>query len=136
MGYNVEISINMLKETNFSEIESTIEGIAQNYNCESIYMVSEEDGTNKIPRYHSVFIVHFIDENFENFIKFIRMIKSYKKGYIECIYDNDIRKLLYASSYYLNNIDKEASKKYRNYINNKEFTTNEFAVLKILTKLR
>jgi hypothetical protein len=105
MGYYVEISLNMLKETHFSEFENTIVDIANSYDCESIYLISEEDGTIKIPRYHCVFVIHFIDENFDNFIKFLRIIKHSKKGNIESIYDNDKHKLLYASSYYLSKIN-------------------------------
>ena len=134
MGYNVEISVNMLKETNFSELESTIEDIANSYDCENFYLLSEEDGTIKIPRYHTVFVIHFIDENFDNFIKFLRIIRHSKKGYIESIYNSDIHKLLYASSYYLNKMDKEASKKYKNFIKNKNFTTQENTLLKVLIK--
>jgi hypothetical protein len=131
MGYYVEISFNMLKETHFSEFENTIVDIANSYNCESIYLISEEDGTIKIPRYHCVFVIHFIDENFDNFIKFLRIIKHSKKGNIESIYDNDIHKLLYASSYYLSKINKEASNKYKNFIKNKNFTIQENTLLKI-----
>jgi hypothetical protein len=131
MGYYVEISLNMLKETHFSEFENTIVDIANSYNCESIYLISEEDGTIKIPRYHCVFVIHFIDENFDNFIKFLRIIKHSKKGNIESIYDNDINKLLYASSYYLSKINKEASNKYKNFIKNKNFTIQENTLLKI-----
>jgi hypothetical protein len=134
MGYNVEISVNVLKETNFSDFESSIEDIAKSYDCESFYSISEEDGTIKIPRYHCVFVIHFIDENFDNFIKFLRIIRHSKKGYIESIYNNDIHKLLYASSYYLNKIGKENSKKYKNFINNKNFTTQENTLLKVLIK--
>jgi hypothetical protein len=134
MGYNVEISVNMLKETHFSEFENTIEEIAQAYNCESFYSISEEDGTIKIPRYHSVFVINFLNENFDNFIKFLRIIRSSKKGYIECIYDQDINKLLYASSYHLNKMGKEATKNYKNFIKNNNFTAQEKTVLKILMK--
>lgn len=132
MGYNIEISVNILKETKFSEIENTIHNIAQLYNCYNIYTVSEEDGTLKIPRYHSIYVINFLEEDFDNLIKFLKYFKNYKSGYIECIYDNDIYKLLYASSFYLNNIDKELSKKYKQFIKDKKFTPNE---IKLLTEL-
>ena len=37
MGYNIEISINMLKEKKFSEVENTIQCVAKIYNCNDIY---------------------------------------------------------------------------------------------------
>jgi hypothetical protein len=129
-GYNIEISINMIKETNYSEVESTIQCIAKYYNCDDIYCFYEEDGTIKNPRYHCIYVVNFLDENFNNLIKFIKYIKEYKYTHIESIYDNNIYKLLYASSYYLNNIDKEISKKYKQFINDKKFTPNETILLK------
>lgn len=134
MGYNIEISVNMLKETNFFEIERNLEDTAKFYNCNHLYITSEEDGTTKIPRYHCIFVINFLDENFDNFIKFVKFAKKYKSGYIECIYDNDIYKLIYASSYYLKNIEKDATKKYKTLIDDdKNFTPNE---LKLLQEFR
>ena len=133
MGYNIEISVNMLKETKFFEFEKNIEDTANFYNCNSIYVTSEEDGTNKIPKYHCIFVVNFLDENFDSFLKFVKIVKNYRSGYIECIYDNNIYKLIYASSYYLKNIEKDASNKYIKFINEKKFTMNE---LKLLQEFR
>jgi hypothetical protein len=95
--------------------------------------LEEEDGTTKIPRYHYIYVIIFSDNSFDNLIKFVKFIKNYKKScYIECVYDNDIYKLLYASSYYLNNSNKELSKKYKNFIENKIFTPNECKLLQVL----
>jgi hypothetical protein len=114
MGYNIEISVNMLKETKFSEVEKPLQCVAELYNCYNIYSLTEEDGTKKIHRYHCVYVINFVDEKFDNLVKFLKFIKKNKSSYIECIYENDVYKLLYASSFYLNIIDKELSKKYKN----------------------
>ena len=132
MGYNIEISVNILKETKFSEVEKSIKGIAEFYSCDNIYSLTEEDGTKKIPRYHCVYVIYFVDDNFDNLIKFLKFIKNFKSSYIECIYKNDICKLLYASSFYLKSIDKELSKKYKNFIKDKNFTQNENKLLREL----
>jgi hypothetical protein len=132
MGYNVEISVNLLKETNFSEIENTIHEVAKLYNCENIYSINEENGALKIPRYHCIYIIHFAEEYFENLIKFLKFFRKFKSSYIECVYDNDIYKLLYASSFYLKNADKELSKNYKQFIKDKIFTPNESKLLKEL----
>jgi hypothetical protein len=134
MGYNIEISVNILKETKISEIENTIVDNAELYGCESVVLMSEEDGTGKIPRYHMIFVINFFEDNFENFMKFIKFIKEYKKCYIESIYNNSISKLLYASSNYLTNIDKEISNNYRKFINEKKFTPIENILLKEFVK--
>ena len=130
MGYNIEISVNMLKETKFSEIEKIICDTANFYNCNNIYTISEEDGTLKILRYHCIFVVNFLDEKIDNFIKFANFVKNYKLCYVECIYYDDVYKLIYASSYYLKNIDKDASKKYKQFINDKIFSENEWMILR------
>ncbi len=132
MGYNVEISVNMLKATKFSEVEKTIEGIAEFYSCDNIYSFNEEDGTIKIPRYHCIYVIYFSDENLDNLVKFLKFIKKYKISYIECLYENDVYKLLYASSFYLKSIDKDLSKKYKQFIKDKNFTPNETKLLREL----
>jgi len=132
MGYNIEVSVNMLKETKFSEVEKTIKDMAEFYSCDNIYSLTEEDGTKKIPRYHCVYVINFTDDNFENLIKFLKSIKKSKLSYIECVYDNDIYKLLYASSFYLKSVDKELSKKYKNFIKDKNFTPIENKLLREL----
>lgn len=129
MGYNVDLSVNTLKHTNFSEIENIIQNAAKLYNCNTIYLMTEEDGTRKIPRYHCIYVINFLDNNFDNFIKFLKFIKQYKLSYIECIYDDNIYKLLYASTFYLHNIDKSTSNKYKQFIKEKKFTSNETILL-------
>ena len=116
MGYNVEISVNMLKETNFSEIENTIYNVAERYNCESIYSISEENGTKKMQRYNYIYVVCFLHTYFEDFIQFLLFLKNYRPIYVECIYENEIHKLLYASSFYLTNINRDISNNYKQFI--------------------
>jgi len=136
MGYNIDISVNMVKEKTFSEIETTIVNTAELYGCESAVLISEEDGTIKIPRYHMIFVINFFEDDFENFIKFIKSIKEYKKCYIESVYSNNLKcKLLYASSRYLKNIDNDISNKYKKFIYEKIFTPHENMLIKELVKL-
>ena len=134
MGYIVEISINVMKETKYSDIERCIEEAARSNECVNIYIISEEDGTQKIPRYHTVITITFSEEQIDNMIKFIKIIKKQKKGYIECIYNDLIFKLIYASSYYLKNINKDISNNYKKFINLKQFTEDESKLLKQLIK--
>jgi hypothetical protein len=129
MGYQLELSINLLKETKFSDIEKTISDAAYFYECCHLYYNSEEDGTKKIPQYQCIFVIHFLDNKFDNFIKFVNFVKHYKPSVIECIYDNETHKLVYASAYYLQHIDKSISKRYKQYILNKLFTPNESKLL-------
>ena len=129
MGYNIEISLNLLKETKGSEIESTIKELATKHECNTIYTTSETDGACKIPRYHNIIVINFLDSNIQNLINFVRNMKIYKKGHIECIYDDCLSKLIYASSYYLKTIDKYIANNYKAFIKNKDFTPFEMSLL-------
>ena len=131
MGYNIEISVNVLKETKFLEVEKTIRDIAEFYSCDNMYSLTEEDGTAKIPRYHCIYVIYFIDNNLDNLVKFIKYIKTQKSSHIECLYENNLpNKLLYASSLYLKSINKGLLNKYRQFIKNKVFTQNETKLLR------
>ena len=121
MRYNIEVSVNIIKETKISEIVQNIKDNAKLCECNQIYMLTEEDGTIKIPRYNIIYVILF--ENDNNIIKFIKNIKKYKSINIECIYDNNLNKLLYASSFYLMSIDKELSKQYKTFIKDRNFST-------------
>ena len=132
MGYNIEISINMRKETKFSEIENAIYCLAELYNCANIYSMTEEDGTLKIPRYNCIYVIHFLKQNFDNLVKFIKTVKKYKPSYIECVYEIEQFKLLYASPFYLQSINKELSKKYNEYIKSNKFSQDELSLIQEL----
>jgi hypothetical protein len=127
--YNIELSVNTIKETKFSEIEMTLKTMANYYNCDHFYSFTEEDGINKIPRYHSIYVIKFINTKFDNLINFIKYIKHTKSIYIECIYHT---KLIYASALYLKTIDKESAKKYKLFITNNTFTPNEQKLIHLL----
>ena len=122
--------MNVLKNSNSTEIETIINDTANLYNCDKIYMLSEEDGTIKIPRYHNVFIITFLENNYENLIKFIKYIKHYKQVYIESIYNEISYNLIYASAFYLKNINKDIGKKYKNFIQQGLFTNIEALIIK------
>lgn len=133
-GYNVEISINLLKETTSSTIESVVREIAEQNECNHIYSYSETDGTSKIPRYHYIIVVNFSKNNLENFVHFIKYMKKYSKVHIECIYNDITSNLIYGSGYYLKTIGKENAKIYKMFIKNKNFTEEDAYILSHLIK--
>lgn len=131
MGYSIEISINLLKETKFSEIEKTVTEVAELYMCDNIYSLEEDDIAMYLPRHHLIFVVNFLETN-NNFIQFVKFAKKYKPVNIECIYNDYRHKLLYASSLYLKNIDKNIANKYKYYLKDGQFSDLEALVLKEL----
>ena len=133
-GYNVEISINLLKETTSSTIESVVRDIAKQNECDHIYSYSDTDGTSKIPRYHYIIVVNFSKNNLENFGHFIKYIKRYNKVHIECIYNDITSHLVYGSGYYLKTLGKENAKIYKMYIKDKNFTEEDAYILSHIIK--
>jgi hypothetical protein len=133
-GYNVEISINLLKETTSSTIESVVRDIAIENECDHIYSYSETDGTSKIPRYHYIIVVNFSKNNLENFGHFIKYIKRYNKVHIECIYNDTTSHLVYGSGYYLKTLGKENAKIYKMNIKDKKITEDDAYILSHIIK--
>ena len=133
-GYNVEISINLLKETTSSTIESVVRDIAKENECDHIYAYSETDGTSKIPRYHYIIVVNFSKNNLENFGHFIKYIKRYNKVHIECIYNDTTSHLVYGSGYYLKTLGKENAKIYKMNIKDKKITEEDAYILSNIKK--
>jgi hypothetical protein len=133
-GYNVEISINLLKETTSSTIESIVRDIAKQNECDHIYAYSDTDGTSKIPRYHYIIVVNFSKNNLENFGHFIKYIKRCNKVHIECIYNDTTSHLVYGSGYYLKTLGKENAKIYKMNIKDKNFTEEEAYILSQMIK--
>lgn len=130
MAYSIEISVNLLKHSNFSDIETTLYYIADKYNYDRFYKLSEVDGTNKITRYHSITTISFLKNDINNLLYFIKDIKKYKYYNIECIYEDDIKtKLIYATSYYLQTIDKSNRIDYTLFKRNRSYSEDEAMLL-------
>jgi len=131
MAYNIEVSINLLKYSNVSELQSTLFYIADKYNYDRIYNFSETDGTSKIPRYHDITVISFLKNQIQTLSDFIKEIKKYKHYNIECIYEDDIKtKLIYATHYYLTTIDKTQRLDYNLFRRNRSYSEEEIIVLR------
>ena len=127
-GYNIEISVNLFKQYNYIDLDRELKEKSQTHNCNDIYVFTDEN-IRKKKQLNCIYVINFCDEYFENLLQFISEIKRCKSYYIECIYKNDTYKLLYASTYYLNTIDKDIVVKYKKFIKNKIFTKNEKDVI-------
>jgi hypothetical protein len=128
MGYIIEISFDIIKHSNVSEMESQIIGYAIDLNCESHYCFYEME---KGKRNHQIVSVIFNENEIFNCAKFIKTIKKMKGLYhIECIYEDDMNcKLIYASKYYLKNIDKEKVVVYNKFKRERSYSDNETIIL-------
>jgi hypothetical protein len=129
MGYNIEVSINLLKHPNVTESEQEIIQLAQQYACTNFYKLYEFEDFLAQDRNHSVINAHF--DNVTQFTHFIKKIKHYKGIYIETIYNDAIKTdLLYASPYYLTIMDKQQSKFYKKNKRERSYSEDETIILK------
>ena len=128
MGYNVEISFNILKHSNVTELQNNIINLANECLCNSYYNNYEYDNNVKHIRLHSITIVNFDNSEINYLIKFLKNIKSIKGLYIESIYHDDSSIILYASKYY----NKEMITK--EYNKNRSYSEEEKTILNSIGK--
>jgi len=135
MGYNVEVSIDLLRHTNISEIKKEIADCAIDYECNYYYYLYDMEGGCKIPRNHCIMVINFEDAQIFNCSIFLKLIKKMKKFHIECIYeDNIICKLIYASRYYQTIMEKDKAIKYNKFKRERSLSDNEKILLENFTK--
>lgn len=113
MVYQIEVSVNLNKVTNLTEIKSMLLTKAEECKLEDYYTIYEHIGKNRqIYRNHCVLVFLFI-ENDELLADFIRYSKNIKYTSIECVgLDKGKFELMYASKKYLNMMEKEFAQKY------------------------
>ena len=113
MGYMIELSINMKKTTNLTQLKDDIICLANKNNCTFFYDTFEYIVSNRyFYRNHYIISLEFPDDD-DKLISFIREIKKNKKIYIENLnYENLQCKIMYASKKYLNMMEKEQAKSY------------------------
>jgi hypothetical protein len=138
MGFNIEISINLLKQNNYNytEMENDVIEFAHQCNCYDIHTFSEEEWDSKLSKCKSIIVCMFSNENMDNFLRFIRIIKNMKKNkpiYIECIYNDEILpKLIYASTPYLKTTHKNTINNYTMFKRNRSYSEDEQKIIDVL----
>ncbi len=128
MGYNIEVSFNILKNRNTSEMEKDIISIALDNSCSHFYNCYEMENL-RIPRNHCVFTTYFEEEKTLYMLKFLRDIKKRKGIYIESIYDENKNNVLYASRYYLSTMRKESAIQYKEQKKKNAYSEEENRIL-------
>jgi hypothetical protein len=136
MGYNIEVSINIMKHTNVSELKREITDFALDLNCDHYYYLYEVENKNRIPRNHIIIVVNFDDSEIFNCAHFLKTIKKMKNLHIECIYDDEIAcNLLYASQYYLTTVEKDKVIKYNKNKRERSLSDNDKTILEPVTNI-
>jgi len=140
MGYNIEISFNILKQSSIIETQNYVFEMATQSNCNSYYIDYEMEHNHDYKRNHCIITINFDDINSIKIIDFIKKIRLWRDYYIEAIYNDDTNECIYASKTYLiqntNQEKKEEKKEKKENKENKEkqYSDIENSILEILKK--
>jgi hypothetical protein len=133
MGYNIEVAIDILKHPNISEIKKNVTTMAIDYNCDHYYYLYDYQGNCKQTRNHCIIVINFTDEFIFECSELVRILRKKNELHIECIYEDSIVcKLIYASKYYLSNMERENVIKYNKFKRERGFSDNENMILEKL----
>jgi hypothetical protein len=124
MRYNVEISFNILKHNNVTELQNNIASLANECLCNSYYHNYEYDNCIKHIRSHSITSLNFESSDVNNFVKFLKNVKNIKGLYIEHIYNEDSNVILYASRHYIKEMINKGYNKKRTYSEEEKIILN------------
>lgn len=136
MGYIIEVSFNIFKNSNITEIEAKIISFAKNCNSTFFYSNYEMEKNIRIQRNHMIITAHFEEEKekIQDLLCFLNYIKKQKGIYIESIYNEETNQILYASQYYLTMMDKFLSKKYQTNKRSRSYSEDETIILNEIDK--
>jgi hypothetical protein len=134
MVYNVEISFNILKNKNVSELENFITLLAKDNNCSLCYSMIEMENTSLMQRNHSIITSIFKEVNIKDLVEFIKIIKKMNGIYIESIFNEETNQIIYASKYYLTIMDKYISNNYQLNKRKRSYSEDETMIIDEIKK--
>jgi hypothetical protein len=111
MGYNIEVSFNVLKCGSVIELQNSLKSYAKECECQEFYEDYEFENKTQFQRRHCIIIANFLQSNINGLHNFLKFIKNNKSLYLETIYNDDSNEILYASQYYITQkMDKNLAK--------------------------
>jgi len=135
MGYNIEVSFNILKNSSVTEIQNRIINGAEFYECEFFYEDYEYNSNAQFKRNHCIITFIFSEKNIDKLVKFVRFIKNTSGVYLESIYHDNSNSILYASQYYITQkMDKMCGKIYKQERRERSYSDDENMILDSLKK--
>lgn len=130
MGYNIEISFNLIKNSNVTKILEMIKQYAYKFNCQDIYNDYELEMNQQFKRSHCVITINFEKTDILYLIEFLKFIKTQKYLYIETIYNEISNKIIYTSQYYrTQKMNKTIGKNIKNDRKHNNFSIEEMTIL-------
>ena len=135
MGYNVEVSFNILKHSSVTELQEFVKEQAHSCGCNSCYEDYEYETNVQFKRNHCIMVSNFDETNTLYFIDFLKNIKCVPGLYIECIYDDTNNRILYASSYYLTQkMEKHFAKTFKAEKRKRSYSEDDIMILNEVEK--
>jgi hypothetical protein len=130
MGYNIEVSFNIFKNSSVTELIDCVKAYAKYCGCDYCYEDYEYETNVQTKRNHCIITLEFLKYDLFYLLKFLKFIRSKKGLYLESIYDDDSRKILYASQYYITQqMNKANGKKFKKEISEKIYSDDENMIL-------
>jgi len=135
MGYNIEISFNIIKNGSVTKLLNEVKHLAEDYLCEYFYEDYEFENKTQFQRRHCLMSINFSNENLNNMIEFLINMKKNNELYIESIYDDNNESILYASQYFITQkMDKYLAKKFKTEKRKRSYSDDENMILNTILK--
>ena len=135
MGYNIEVSFNVINTCCITEIQKSVKNYAEECGCENFYEDYEFENKTQFLRRHCIMTANFSQLNLGEMIKFLKFVKSYHHLYLESIYDETSNMLLYASKYYTTQkMDKGSAKDFKFEKRKRSYSEDETFILDTIKK--
>jgi hypothetical protein len=135
MGYNIEVTFNVIKNSSVTELLSMIRDYAEDCLCDDFYEDYEFENKTQIQRRHCIISINFSQEKINNMIDFLNNIKKREGLYIESIYDETNHSILYASQYFITQkMDKYKAKEFVIEKRKRSYSDDETMILNAITK--
>lgn len=134
MGYIIEVSFNVLKNGSVIQLLNKVRESAENSFCDDFYEEYEFENKTQFQRRHCIMTINFSQERINNMVEFLNDIR--KSGvYIELIYDEENRSILYASQYFITQkMDKYAAKEFKTQKRKRSYSDDESMILKAVSR--
>lgn len=135
MGYNIELSFNILKNSSVSEVQNNIKELAIKNNCNYFYEDYEYETNVQYKRQHCIMTINYENSNINYLVEFLKKINKIEGLHIELIFDEEINKILYASKYYqTQKMDKGIVKEYNNNKRKRSYSEDDTLILDAIDK--
>jgi hypothetical protein len=137
MGYNIEVSFDIIKNSSVTELQKIVKNYAEECGCESIYEDYEYETHTQFKRNHCIITIIFSDTNIEYLLLFLKFVRRIEGLFLELIYDDISKLVLYASQYYISQkMNKTISKIFKQERRERSYSDDENMILNIIKKFK